>query len=194
MPPTAVSFGPRKHSKGFSHVTFKTSIAALFLAAASVVGFAATASAQVYSVSCSLSSTGAVVPNGQIQVSGSGFEPNLATSLTFTDADSTETLGPIAVGATGTFGPSAFTLPASITGSVTLSAVCDSEDPGDPATTVLGVVITTTTATTAAVNNTAALPRTGDNSTEPLATAGAAAVALGAGIVLVARRRRRAAA
>lgn len=168
-------------------MTFKTSIAALTLVVASIVGFASsTASAQEYSVACSISSTGAVVPNGQIQVSGSGFEPNLATSLTFTDADSTQSLGPITVSPTGTFGPTAFTLPASITGSVSLSAVCDSGAPGEPAATVLGVVITAPTTTASG-----ALPRTGDDSTQPLATAGAAAVVLGAGVVLIARRRRR---
>jgi LPXTG-motif cell wall-anchored protein len=169
-------------------VKLRSAITLVVVAMASLAGLGAEAGAQEYAGNCVLSVSGAVVPGGQIQVSGSGFEPNFVTVLIFTDANSTEPLGPITVGAAGTFGPLPFTLPASITGSVTLSAVCNSG--GQTAVTPLGGQGDRTPTTRAPRGS---LPRTGDDTTEMLVTVGALAVVAGTASVLIARRRRAAA-
>lgn len=119
-----------------------------------------------------------------VTVTGSGFEPNFATTIEFNSV--TVEVGTATTDATGAFEVQV-TIPSDATdGPHTITAVCDT--PGNITSTDVTVSSTGQVPTTAPGGG--PLPRTGSD-TEPLVVAGGIAVLAGVAFVLVAKRRRR---
>jgi LPXTG-motif cell wall-anchored protein len=117
----------------------------------------------------------------EVDVSGSGLQPNFETDIIFDRGEDTEeVLATVTTDANGEFGPITVTIPNVPDGEHSISMACDSTTVNSTTVTVGGVTL----------EPPAPLPRTGSD-VEPLVVAGGAAILAGVAFVVVAKRRRR---